>query len=69
MQSLGPRVEAVSSAREEARGVIKKSISEMETLLTNWEEITKSGDGDEIRRRLGTVGKTSSLFKLPKTIE
>mmetsp|Transcript_6366 Transcript_6366/g.17889 ORF Transcript_6366/g.17889 Transcript_6366/m.17889 type:complete len:211 (-) Transcript_6366:56-688(-) len=47
---------------------LKDCLATLTKLDANWDEITKTEDGDEIRRYIGTVGTTSPLYKIRPSI-
>jgi len=49
--------------------IIKDSEKTLGSLVDNWEEVTKTNDGDAVRRYLGTVGSTSPLAKVRQALQ
>lgn len=65
------QVGAKESAQKTADWIalLKECDQTLDTLQSNWADITKTQNGDEVRRYLGTVGSTSPLSKLRTAIQ
>jgi hypothetical protein len=54
---------------EEAKLRFQKARAEIDYLNENYDDIVKKGGGDGVRRYLGTVGVTSSVYGINKVLK
>jgi len=53
---------------EEAKNRFILAIKEVDELIENYDEISKGGNGDNVRRYLGTVGVKSHMYGISKVL-
>jgi hypothetical protein len=54
---------------EEAKERFRLAIKDIDELIDNYDEITKGGNGDNVRRYLGTVGVKSHMYGISKVLK
>ena len=54
---------------EEAKKRFQLAIQDVDELIANYDEISKSGGGDNVRRYLGTVGVQSHMYGITKVLK
>eukprot|EP00547_Thalassionema_nitzschioides_P013133 CAMPEP_0194256414 /NCGR_PEP_ID=MMETSP0158-20130606/36628_1 /TAXON_ID=33649 /ORGANISM="Thalassionema nitzschioides, Strain L26-B" /LENGTH=141 /DNA_ID=CAMNT_0038995091 /DNA_START=230 /DNA_END=655 /DNA_ORIENTATION=- len=54
---------------DEAKTRFKLAMKDVDELLANYSDITKSGGGDSVRRYLGTVGVKSHMYGITKVLK
>jgi septation ring formation regulator EzrA len=53
---------------EEAKNRFLLAIKDVDELIENYDEISKGGNGDNVRRYLGTVGVKSHMYGISKVL-